>query len=61
MQRERVMQRPGMTGARFKAILGRQMPDDEKRKRADYVVQTGKGRADTRKQLVSIMKSIQHS
>ena len=38
MQRERVMARPGMTEGRFRALVERQMPDSEKRARADYLV-----------------------
>lgn len=48
IQRQRVMRRPGMTEARFRAILARQMPDREKRRRADYVIPTGLGRGPTR-------------
>ena len=44
VQRERVMRRPGMTESRFASILRAQMPDREKRRRADFVVPTGLGR-----------------
>jgi len=44
LQAQRVLARPGMTVERLAAIRAKQMPDPEKRKRADFVIQTGLGR-----------------
>ncbi len=55
VQRDRVMGRRGMTAARFQAILAKQMPDREKRRRADFVVHTGLSKADTLRQLRAIV------
>jgi dephospho-CoA kinase len=43
VQRERVLARPGMTEDKFLAILTKQMPDPEKRRRAHFLVDTGRG------------------
>lgn len=54
-QRARVLARPGMTEEAFEAILGKQTPDDEKRRRADFVVETGEGMDHARAQVRRIM------
>ncbi len=58
LQRERVMRRPGMTESRFAEILRAQMPDREKRRRADFVVATALGRATTRRRLRAIVRAL---
>jgi dephospho-CoA kinase len=58
LQRARVLQRPGMTVARFAAILAQQMPDAEKRRRSRWVVPTGLGQALTLRRLKAILREV---
>ncbi|HXZ22731.1 MAG TPA: dephospho-CoA kinase [Pseudolabrys sp.] len=58
IQRERVFARPGMTEQKFTAILAKQMPDAEKRKRADFVVDTSKGFDAARTQVRDILARV---
>ena len=55
LQRDRVLARPGMTAQRLKAILARQMPDSEKRGRADFVINTGGSLESTERQVAAIL------
>jgi dephospho-CoA kinase len=57
-QRERVLSRPGMTVEKFEAILAAQMPDAEKRARADYVVDTSRGLDAAREQVAAILADL---
>jgi dephospho-CoA kinase len=55
IQRDRVLARPGMTEQKLDSILARQMPDEEKRKRADFVVDTGADLSTTRRRVSEIL------
>ncbi len=58
VQRSRVLERPGMTMAKLEAILARQMPDAEKRRRADFVVDTSQGFDVARAQVRAILDAV---
>jgi dephospho-CoA kinase len=58
LQRARVLARPGMSESRLAAILAKQMPDREKRNRADFIVPTGLGRRLTLRRLAEIVKML---
>jgi dephospho-CoA kinase len=59
LQRERVLRRPGMSAVRFGAILDSQLPDREKRRRADFVVSTALSRAAAARQIATIVRRVQ--
>jgi dephospho-CoA kinase len=55
VQRERVMARPGMTEHKLQQLLARQLPDEDKRGRADFVIDTGGSLDETRAQVDRIL------
>ena len=60
LQRQRVMRRPGMSQGRFAEILRAQLPDREKRRRADFIVATGLGHGVARRRLRAIVRMLRH-
>lgn len=58
VQRRRVLARPGMTAEKFEAILARQLPDSQKRKRADFIVETDAGMTAARRQVDDILREL---
>jgi dephospho-CoA kinase len=58
VQRSRALERPGMTVDKLDAILAKQMPDEEKRRRADFVVDTSRGFAVARAEVRAILDAI---
>jgi len=58
VQRQRVMARCGMTQEKMAAIMARQIPDAEKCRRADYIIQTGQGRSAALHKIKEIVRLI---
>jgi dephospho-CoA kinase len=58
VQRARAFERPGMTEQKFAAILAKQMPDAEKRRRADFVVDSSQGFEAARAQVQDILRAV---
>lgn len=58
IQAQRVLRRPGMTEQRLAEIRSRQMPDWEKRRRADFIVETGLGKRESLRRLLHIVRLV---
>ena len=58
MQRQRAFERPGMTEEKFTALLAKQLPDAEKRQRADFIVDTSQSFDHARAQVRDILRLI---
>ncbi|MEE9455474.1 MAG: dephospho-CoA kinase [Paracoccaceae bacterium] len=61
IQRQRVLARPDMSVEMFENILAKQIPDAEKRQRADFIIDTGKGLDHARQAAVSLAKQLQEA
>ncbi len=60
VQRQRVLERPGMTAEKFEGLLGRQVSDAEKRAKAAFVVDTSQGVEHARGQVRAILATVTH-
>jgi len=58
VQRERVLARPGMTEEKFRSIVAKQVPDEEKRRLADFVIDTGRGMEAARLAVADIIEEL---
>jgi len=58
VQRSRVLARPGMTVDKLEHLLARQLSDAERRKRADYVVESGTSLADMHQEIDKLLESL---
>lgn len=58
VQRARVLARPGMTQEKFQAILARQIPDSDKRRRAHFVIDTGHGFDAARRAVAGVIRTL---
>jgi len=58
VQKDRVLARPGMTEGRFNAILQKQWPDEDKRRRAHVVIDTSSSIEDAHQQIINLLRAL---